>query len=277
MKITTKFWSIKETISREKRCKKLTIALYSHQTWFRPGVRLTRSNLAAPLGVKSWVFIRMILRGKRRRIWWFAISPPGASSWVWKRDISIKNQNNSKYQFLTLRKIRKILAIGSWNFGSLNEITSCINYQHMYLNDHPWQGKFPIPRCTLEELSTYLRSLVPDTEMQINLPCALSGRNKGYAFVKLNEGLSLLVRALWKSSIPTRKSTRLVKLQPANVNFAWFSCSEQRIPSESVCLNAGLGVLSSDQTALTWRYAGWSSLKKFLNTPIKNCSSIQIP
>ena len=75
-------------------------------------------------------------------------------------------------------------------------------------------------RCTLEELSTYLRSLVPDTEMQINLPCALSGRNKGYAFVKLNEGLSLLVRALWKSSIPTRKSTRLVKLQPANVNFA---------------------------------------------------------
>ena len=144
----------------------------------------------------------MILRGKRRRIWWFAISPPGASSWVWKRDISIKNQNNSKYQFLTLRNIRKILAIGSWNFGSLNEITSCINYQHMYLNDHPWQGKFPIPRCTLEELSTYLRSLVPDTEMQINLPCALSGRNKGYAFVKLNEGLSFIGEGLMEELYP---------------------------------------------------------------------------
>ena len=76
-------------------------------------------------------------------------------------------------------------------------------------------------RCTLQELSTYLRSLVPDAEMRINLPCAPSGRNKGYAFVNLNEGLPLLVRALWKSSIPTRKMTRILKLQLAKANFAF--------------------------------------------------------
>ena len=78
---------------------------------------------------------------------------------------------------------------------------------------------FPSVRCTLEELFTYLRSLVPNHEMQINLPCAPSGRNKGFAFVQLCEGLPLLLKALWKSSIPTRKSTRPVKLQPANVNY----------------------------------------------------------
>jgi len=74
-------------------------------------------------------------------------------------------------------------------------------------------------RCTLQELSTYLRSLVPDAEMRIDLPCALSGRNRGYAFVKLNEGLPLLVRALW--NIPTRKTTRILKLQLAKANVAF--------------------------------------------------------
>ena len=158
-----------------------------------------------PLGMKSSVFIRMIRLGKPWPISWFAISQPG-----WDQEgfgngkIHHENYANRVLQLWFSQQPNRLYQLLSYVPSSI--ITELDGFQSV--------------RCTLEELSTYLRSLVPDHEMQINLPYAPSGRNKGYAFVGLYEGLPMLVKALWKSSIPTRKSTRPVKLQPANVNFS---------------------------------------------------------
>lgn len=158
-----------------------------------------------PLGMMPSVFIRMIRLGKPWPISWFAISQPG-----WDREgfsdgkIHHENYANWVLQLWFSRQPSRLHQLSKYVPSSI--VTEL--------------DGFPSVRCTLEELSTYLRSLVPDHEMQINLPCAPSGRNKGFAFVQLCEGLPLLVKSLWKSSIPTRKSTRPVKLQPANVNYA---------------------------------------------------------
>ncbi|CAE6967410.1 unnamed protein product [Symbiodinium natans] len=73
-------------------------------------------------------------------------------------------------------------------------------------------------RCTRTELSSFLTSLVAEP-MNLSVPLSASGRNRGYAFVRAPERtIDRLVRALWQRSVPTRKSTRPLKLQPANMN-----------------------------------------------------------
>jgi len=196
----------------------------AYPRWFElPGflvaifpLRLGWPNLKVSLGVKSLVFIRMILLGKLPRLSWFAICPPGAEAE--KGDFFGNTHGNSSGK--TLETYIQIVAIGSCNFRSLRNLKQLYQLSTYVPQWSAKLRKLPISlRCTLQELSTYLRSLVPDAEMRIDLPCALSGRNRGYAFVKLNEGLPLLVRALW--NIPTRKTTRILKLQLAKANVAF--------------------------------------------------------
>ncbi|CAE7425909.1 unnamed protein product [Symbiodinium sp. CCMP2456] len=73
-------------------------------------------------------------------------------------------------------------------------------------------------RCTQQELEAFLTDLVPGT-MKLTLPLSASGRNRGYAFVRAAEiTVQQLVSVLWRKCVPTRKSTRPLKLQPANMH-----------------------------------------------------------
>ena len=73
-------------------------------------------------------------------------------------------------------------------------------------------------RCTQQELEAFLIDLVPGT-MKLTVPKSQSGRNRGYAFVRAAEiTVQQLVSALWRKCVPTRKSTRPLKLQPANMH-----------------------------------------------------------
>ncbi|CAE7331578.1 unnamed protein product [Symbiodinium pilosum] len=74
-------------------------------------------------------------------------------------------------------------------------------------------------RCTRQELCTFLGSLVPGAAMNVTVPLSASGRNRGYGFVRAPEStITCLVPVLWQKCVPTRKSTRPLKLQPANLN-----------------------------------------------------------
>ncbi|CAJ1425363.1 unnamed protein product [Effrenium voratum] len=89
--------------------------------------------------------------------------------------------------------------------------------------DHPaWQSAKKLmirnipSRCSHAELEFWLRTLT-SSAFQLSLPVNSSGRNRGYAFVASDPtSLRGLVRALWQQRLPSRMSTRALKLQPGN-------------------------------------------------------------
>ncbi|CAE7838029.1 unnamed protein product [Symbiodinium sp. KB8] len=70
-------------------------------------------------------------------------------------------------------------------------------------------------RCTEQELRDFLDSLTSD-RYSLQMPKTQS-KSKGYAFVEMRNPVSLcaLAGSLWQQCIPTRQSTRALKIHPA--------------------------------------------------------------
>ncbi|CAE6918556.1 unnamed protein product, partial [Symbiodinium microadriaticum] len=70
-------------------------------------------------------------------------------------------------------------------------------------------------RCTEQEMRIFLNSLTSD-RYSLQMPKTQS-KSKGYAFVEMRHPIALhaLAMALWQQCIPTRQSTRALKIHPA--------------------------------------------------------------
>ena len=71
-------------------------------------------------------------------------------------------------------------------------------------------------RCTEQEMREFLDSLTSD-RYSLQMPKTTGSKCKGYAFVEMRHPIALgaLAAALWQKCIPTRQSTRALKIHPA--------------------------------------------------------------
>ncbi|CAE7421742.1 unnamed protein product, partial [Symbiodinium necroappetens] len=78
-------------------------------------------------------------------------------------------------------------------------------------------------RCTEGELRSMLNSA--NLPYKLEMPKGGPSKCKGFAFVTMPQAFMLVVlaRVLWQSSVPTRESSRKLKIHPADMTLAKFA------------------------------------------------------